>query len=162
LAELAQRLRCRLDGDGAIDVTRVAGIEDAGPGEITFVANPKYLSKLVTTRASAAIVSESVTTAPCALLHSAHPYVAFAEAVAILCPVKPPAPGISKLASIDPTAIVDPTASIGPFVAIDAHVRIGARTIVHPHVAIGPDTTIGDDCVIHAHVSIRERVQIGH
>src|SRR5438552_11138160 len=82
LAELAQRLRCRLAGDGAIDVMRVAGIEDAGPGEITFVANPKYLSKLSTTRASAAIVNESVTKAACALLHSPHPYLAFAEAVA--------------------------------------------------------------------------------
>src|SRR5207245_402823 len=101
LSDLAARIRCRLEGDGAIDITRVSGIEDAGPGEVTVLANPKYAARLATTRASAVIVDESVQAAPCALLRTTHPYLAFAEAVAVLTPAPAAAPGISPLASID-------------------------------------------------------------
>src|SRR5206468_709528 len=68
LFELADRLGCRLEGDGTLEVTRVAGIEDAGSGAVTFLANSKYVGKLATTRATAVIVGESATGAPCAVL----------------------------------------------------------------------------------------------
>jgi UDP-3-O-[3-hydroxymyristoyl] glucosamine N-acyltransferase len=161
LTELAERLGCQLEGDGAIEVVRVAGIEDAVPGEITFLSNSRYASKLSTTRASAVIVDYSVKVAPCAMLRTAQPYLAFANAVMTLTPPAVPAPAISPLASIDPTATLGPDVTIGPFVAIGARVGVGARTIIGPHVAIGADSTVGADCVIHAHVSIREQVEIG-
>ncbi len=162
LAELADRLGCRLEGDGSLSVSRVAGLEDAAPGDVTFLANPKYKSKLATTRASAAIVDATVTHAPCALLRSAEPYVTFARALALLTPPPRPALGISPLAAIDPSASIGPDASIGPFVAIGAHVRIGARAAIAPHVVIGEGASLGDDCVLRAHASIREGVQLGH
>jgi UDP-3-O-[3-hydroxymyristoyl] glucosamine N-acyltransferase len=162
LAELARVLGCRLEGDGAIDVVRVAGIEEAGPGDVTFLANPKYASRLPTTRASAVIAGDSATGAPCAVLRTDQPYLAFAEAVALLTPPARPAPGISGLASVDPTAVIGPDAAIGAFVVVGGGAEIGARTVVHPHVVIGPGVSIGDDCVIHAHTSIREGVTIGH
>jgi UDP-3-O-[3-hydroxymyristoyl] glucosamine N-acyltransferase len=162
LAELATRLGCRLEGDGGVEVSRVAGIEDARAGDVTFLANPKYASKLAVTRASAIIVDESVTAAPCAMLRTREPYLAFAQAVAVLTPSVPIAPGISALAAIDPSAEIGPDVAIGPFAAIAAGVRIGARTTIAPHVAVGAGATIGDDCTIHAHVSIREHVVIGH
>lgn len=161
LADLAARVGCLLDGDGTIEVVRVEGIEDAGPGDVTFLANTKYASKLATTRASAVIVDESVKTAPCAMLRTAHPYLAFAQAVAVLTPPASASPGISPLASIDPSAELGPDVSVAPFVAIGARVRIGGGTSLAPHVVIGADTVIGSDCVIHAHVSIREGVRIG-
>jgi UDP-3-O-[3-hydroxymyristoyl] glucosamine N-acyltransferase len=161
LAELSRRLGCRLEGDGTIDVTRVATLDEAGPGDVTFVTNPKYASRLAGTRASAVIVDDRVTDAPCARLLARRPYVALAEAVAILTPAARPRPGISPLASIDPSAEVGSDVSIAPFAVIGAGAKIGARTIVHAHVVIGPAATIGADCVLHAHVSVREGVQIG-
>ena len=161
LAELATRLGCRLEGDGTIDVQRVAGLDDAGPGDVTFLANPKYASKLPQTRASAVIANDAVSEAPCAVLRAKDPYLAFASALGVLMPPLRPAPGISTLAAIDPTAEIGPEVSVGPFVSIGAGARIGARTKLYPHVVIGPGTEIGEDCELHAHVSIRESVVIG-
>src|SRR5262245_51936777 len=58
LAELATRLGCQLEGDGTIEVVRVAAVDDAGPGDVTFVTNPKYAAGLATTRASAVILAD--------------------------------------------------------------------------------------------------------
>lgn len=161
LDDLARRLGCELEGDGSIDVRRVAGLEDAGPGDIAFLSNSKYASKLEGTRASAVIVSRDVTAAPCAVLRSPHVYLSVAEAVAALTPPASPPAGISPLASIDPTAIVGEGVSIGPFVSVGARARLGARVILRPHVVIGDDASIGDDSQLHAHVSVREGVSIG-
>jgi UDP-3-O-[3-hydroxymyristoyl] glucosamine N-acyltransferase len=161
LAELSQRLGCRLEGDGAVEVVRVAGIEDAGPGDLTFLANAKYASKLNATRASAVIADETVTDAPCAVLRTPQPYLAFAEAVAVLTPLPRPMPGISPLASVDPTAELGPGVAIGPFVAIGPRARVGPRTILYPHVVVDAGAAIGADCVLRAHVSIREQVILG-
>ena len=161
LADLASRLGCRLDGDGAIEVTRVAGLEDAGPGDVTFLANPKYASKLATTRASAVIAGEGVTDAPCAVIRSAQPYVTFAVAVGVLTPPPRLRPGISGLAAIDPTADIGPDVAVAPFVVIGAGARIGARTVIHAHASIGAGATLGADCVVHAQVSVREAVTLG-
>jgi UDP-3-O-[3-hydroxymyristoyl] glucosamine N-acyltransferase len=161
LADLAVRLGCRLDGDGAIEVSRVAGIEDAGPGDLTFLANPKYASRLGTTRASAVIATDETSGAPCAVLRTAQPYLAFAAAVGILTPPHRPQPGISPLAAIDPTAEVGPDASVGPFVVIGRGARVGARTVLAAHAVVGAGSVVGADCHIHAHVSIREDVTLG-
>jgi UDP-3-O-[3-hydroxymyristoyl] glucosamine N-acyltransferase len=161
LAELAARLGCRLEGDGAIEVVRVAGLEDAGPGDLTFLANPKYVRKLAETRASAAIVDDQVSGAPCALLRARRPYLAMAEAVTLLTPPGRPAPGVSALAAVDPSADLGPDVSIGAFVVIGPRARIGARTVIHPHAVVGADATVGADGTIHAHVSIRDGIEIG-
>jgi UDP-3-O-[3-hydroxymyristoyl] glucosamine N-acyltransferase len=162
LGDLAARLGCRLDGDPSIVVTRVARIEDAGPGDVTFLANPKYAAKLAGTRASAVIAGESTTGAPCAVLRSAHPYLAFAEAVGVLTPAVRPSIGVSALASVDKTARIGTDVAIGAFVSIAPDASIGDRTILAPHVVIGAGASIGSDCVIHAHVSVREGVVIGN
>ncbi len=162
LAELAHRLGCRLDGDGAIEIAGVAGIERAGPGEITFLANPRYLPALQRTRASAVILDEHAPAAPCAMLRTPTPYVAFADALGLLGPADRPSPGIHPDARLADDVTLGPDVSIGAFVWIGSGVRIGARTVVHAHVAIGPGAAIGEDCVLHAHVSVRERVTLGH
>jgi len=161
LQELSERLGCRLEGDGTLDVVRVARIEDAAPGDVTFLANPKYAAFLATTRASAAIVDHSIHEAPCARLRTETPYLAFAEAVAVLMPPKVPAPGISPQAAIDPAAEIGAAVSIGPFAVVGAGARIGAGTILHPHVVIAPGVSIGRKAVLHAHVSVRDGVTVG-
>jgi UDP-3-O-[3-hydroxymyristoyl] glucosamine N-acyltransferase len=162
LREIAERLECRLDGDGEIDIHRVAGIEEAGPGDLTFFTNPKYASALSKTGASAVILADNADAAPCAMLRVRQPYLAFAKAVELFVRDDRPAAGIHRLADVAPTAVVPSDASVGPFAVIDHDVRIGARTVVYPLVTIGRGARIGDDCVIHSRVSIRERVQIGH
>jgi UDP-3-O-[3-hydroxymyristoyl] glucosamine N-acyltransferase len=161
LAELAARLNCRLEGDGALEIHRVARIEDAGPGDVTFLANSKYASKLASTRASAVIAHERVAGAPCAVLRTPDPYVAFAEAVAVFAPARPFPDGVSPLAAIDPTATIGEHVAIGAFVSIGAGARIGARTVLAPHAVIGRDAVVGADCVVHAHASVRESVVLG-
>jgi len=162
LADIAERLECTLEGDGSIDIARVAAIEDAGPGDLTFFANPKYAPELKRTRASAVIAGAAANGVPCAILRTRDPYLAFANAVALFAdPWQPPA-GIHPLASVDETATVAADASIGPFTVVGEGATIGARTIVHGHVTVGRFAVIGDDCVVHAQTSIRERVHLGH
>ena len=161
LKDLAERLECRLEGDGEIDVRRVSGIDDAASGDLTFFANAKYAPELRATHASAVILADNADAAPCAMLRCANPYLTFARAMEIFAPVTDVPAGVHRLAHVSASASVAADASIGAFVSISADVRIGARTIVHPHVTIGPGARIGDDCVIHAHVSIRERVTLG-
>jgi UDP-3-O-[3-hydroxymyristoyl] glucosamine N-acyltransferase len=162
LRAIAERLECRLDGDGDLDIRRVTTLERAEPGDLTFFTNPKYTAALHRTRASAVILGEKGEAAPCAMLRSAQPYLAFARAVALFAEAWRPPAGVHPLASVDPSAAVAPDASLGPFVSVGPDAVIGARTLVYPHVTIGRRAIVGDDCVIHARVSIRERVRVGH
>jgi UDP-3-O-[3-hydroxymyristoyl] glucosamine N-acyltransferase len=161
LGELARRLECPVEGDPGIEILRVAKIETAGPGDVTFLANPKYAAALASTRASAVIAAAGNGGAPCAVIQSATPYLTFARAAQALSPERRPEPGVHPQAWVAADASVHPTASIGPFAAIGPGVRIGAGTIIHPHVVIGADSVVGPDCLVHAHVSIRERCQLG-
>ncbi len=164
LGDIAQRLHGRLEGDSDIDIVRVAGIEQAAAGDLTFVANPKYVAHLESTRASAVIVGTAATVpagAP-AIIRCEHPYMAFAQAVSLFVQQAPPPIGVDRLASVGVDVVLGDQVSIGPFVTIGAGTSIGARTIVYPNVAIGPGVRIGDDCVVHSLVSVRERVVLGH
>jgi UDP-3-O-[3-hydroxymyristoyl] glucosamine N-acyltransferase len=167
LHSIAERLACRLDGDGTIEIQRVAGIEQAGPGDLTFIANPKYLSSLATTRASAVIVPTNTPPdvrppATCAVLRADDAYSTFARAVALFVQDSAPARGVDPLSAVAPDVSLGADVSIGPFVVIGAGASIGARTVVYPSVVIGPGARIGEDCVVHSHVAIRERVVVGH
>jgi UDP-3-O-[3-hydroxymyristoyl] glucosamine N-acyltransferase len=164
LKDLAERLACRLDGDGEIDIERVAGIDRAQAGDLTFLANARYRPHLASTKASAIIVPFDVPAGAtvAALLRSDGPAVCFAEAIRLLRHVSQPPAGVDSTAQIAPDASVHASASIGPFVSIGRGALIGERTVIYPHVTIGEGATLGDDCVVHARVSIREGVRIGH
>jgi UDP-3-O-[3-hydroxymyristoyl] glucosamine N-acyltransferase len=163
LHEVAARLDCRLDGDGDVEIVRVAGIQHAQPGDLTFVANARYLPQLASTRASAVILggTNGAVSPVCAVLRTDDPYSAFARAVSLFAPSSAPEIGIDPLAFVADDAIVAADASIGPFVTVGPGAYIGARTIVHPNVVVGAGARVGDDCVIRSHVSIRERVVVG-
>jgi len=163
LSELAARLNCPFEGPAETDIVRVSGIEQAGPGDLTFIANPKYLSQLGSTRASAVIVMPAVRATPGgpALLRSDNPYLTFAAAIGLFAKVVPPPRGVDRLSAIAPDATIGQEVSIGPFVTVGRGASIGDRTVVYPSVTIGPGARLGADCVVHAHVSIRERVVLG-
>jgi UDP-3-O-[3-hydroxymyristoyl] glucosamine N-acyltransferase len=167
LSEVAERLDCRLEGDGDVEIVRVASIRHAVPGDLTFLVNPKYAVQLSETRASAVILGPSspernAVPPDCAVLRAGDPYTAFARALDLFTEPARPAAGVHELSAIARDVSLGADVSIGAFVTVGAGARIGSRTIVYPNVVIGPGVCIGDDCVLHAHVSIRERVTIGH
>jgi len=160
LSQIASELNVRLDGQDA-NITGVAGIEEAGPGQITFIANPKYASAVKSTRASAVIVSEDFPHAPVTTLRSSNPYLTFARALELF--YQPPKydPGIHPTAQIHLSAKIGQNASIGPYVVIDQDVVIGENSVILPHVVIYRGALIGKNFFAHAHSVVREYCQLG-
>ena len=162
LRELAARLECRLEGDGDIEITGVAGILDAGPADLTFLANLKYQGTLATTRAGAVLLRDDSPAASCAMLRTRDPYLAFARAVSLFAPAWRPAVGVHAMSAVAPDAALGEGVSVGAFVSIGDGATIGDRTVIFANVTIGAGVRIGADCVIHSNVAIRERVEIGN
>lgn len=160
LGELARLLACRLEGDAAIPISRVRGIEAAGEGDLTFLANPKYAPKLKTTRASAVLATQPV--AGVATLISANPYHDFARALELFYQPPRPLAGIHSSAAIASSAQIGEDAFIGPFVAIGENVTIGRNAVLHPHAVVYEGATLGDDVTMHSHSVVREFCQIGN
>lgn len=161
LRDLASRLGCGLRGNGDVEVLRVSGIEEARPGDLTFLANPRYSTKLAATQASAVIVAPDV---PCDLpsLLSPNPYLTYARAAALLHPAESYPPGVHPTASVDLTAVLGEGVHIGPLCAVHKGVRIGPRSVIHAAVVLYPGVSIGEDCVLHSGVSVRERCRLGN
>ena len=160
LRELAARLGCELRGDGEVEIAGVAPIEQAGPGDVTFLANPRYASHLATTRAGAVILAPGqAASLPC--LVSDNPYLAFARAVALVRPPARPAPGVHPSAQVDPSAVLGADVHVGALAVVGAGVRVGARSALHPHVVLYEGVVVGEDCVIHSGVQVRERCRLG-
>ncbi|MGH7176196.1 MAG: UDP-3-O-(3-hydroxymyristoyl)glucosamine N-acyltransferase [Tepidisphaeraceae bacterium] len=151
LDELARRIEAQVVGDGSTDVTSVATLDEASPGQIGFVSNQKYLKQLDETRASAVIVADSVQNDRVTLLKTKDPYYAFMQAVVILHGHRRhPHPGVHPSAHIDPTARLGAETVIYPGVFVGARVRIGRQCIIYPNVTIYDDSVIGDRVIIHA------------
>ena len=162
LRDLADRLGCRLEGDGGLDIRRVASLDQAGEGDVAFFANPKYLSAVRRTRASAVILGEDAGPAPCAMLRTREPYLAFANALSLLVQPSHPTSGIHPHSAVADDAALGPDVSIGPFCSIGRGARIGDRSVIYPNVCIGDGVVIGEDCLLHSHVAVRERTIIGN
>ncbi len=161
LTEISRLLDCALIGDGSQEITGVAAIESATPTELTFLANPRYASKVKETRAGAVLAREAVEGVPASFLISSDPYLDFARALALFYEAPRPSPGIHPTASIDPSAVVGDNASIGAYAVVGPRVRIGARCVLHPHAVLYEGARIGDDFLAHSHSSVREFCVIG-
>ena len=162
LEELAARLGCELFGDGGLEITGVAGLEQAGPNHITFLANPKYAPRVKQTRAGAIIVAEPLRDSAVASLVSKNPYHDFARALALFYQPPRPKSGIHATAVIAPTAHIGDGASIGPYCVVGDHAVIGRNAVLHSHVVIYEGARIGDDFFAHAHATVREYCVIGN
>src|SRR5579872_3234847 len=163
LSAIASALHARLEG-GAPDteISGLNGIEQAGPGELTFVANPKYSGAARLTRAAAVIVAENFPAIPAATLRVADPYLSFARALEFFH--RP----LRYEAHVHPTAVVHPTAKIGcgahiaPYVVVDENVEIGDNAVLLAHVVIYRGVTIGNNFFAHANSVVRENCRIGN
>jgi UDP-3-O-[3-hydroxymyristoyl] glucosamine N-acyltransferase len=161
LSELAEALGCRIEGGGeGVEIAGVRGVESAGEGHLTFLANPKYGPKLKATRAAAVLASRAIPGIP--TLVSANPYHDFAQALGLFYqPPRPPA-GVHPSAAIAATAKIGENASIGAFVAIGENVTIGCNAVLHPHVVVYEGAVIGDDVTLHSHSVVREYCRVGN
>jgi UDP-3-O-[3-hydroxymyristoyl] glucosamine N-acyltransferase len=162
LGQLAEALGCEVSGDPRIEIVGVSTLEQAKPGEITFLANKTYAPTVKATRAAAVIAAEPLSGTRAATLVSSNPYHDFARTLALFYQPPRPAPGIHPTAWIASTAQIGPNASIGAYAVIGENARIGANAVIHPHAVIYEGCVIGDDFTAHAHVSVREYTQIGN
>jgi UDP-3-O-[3-hydroxymyristoyl] glucosamine N-acyltransferase len=148
--------------DDDIEIVRIAGIDEAGPGDLTFVSNRKYVSHIKRTGASAIIVGEDIPPVEIPSLRTDDPYLAFARALEIFYVRAKQDPGIHPTAVIHERAEIGSNPSIGPYVVIGNGCRIGSNATIHSHVVLYPDTQIGDEVVIHSHAIVRESCRIGN
>ena len=163
LSDIASTLGARLEnGSPDTEITGVAGIEEAGPGEITFVANPKYAAAARTTKAAAVIVGEEFAAIPSAMLRSKNPYLAFAQAIGLFHQPPKYAPGVHPTAAVHPSAKVGGNAHIGPYVVIGEEAEIGKDAVLLAHVVIYRGAKIGDHFFAHAHAVVRENCRLGN
>ncbi len=161
LGELASRLGAELRGDAELEVSGVERIEEAGPSQVTFVANPRYTGLARTTLAAAVIVEPEFQEIAAATLRINNPYLAFSRALSFF--YQPPvyAPGIHPTAAIDPTAQVGEEAHIGAYVVVGPGVRLGAHATLLPHVVLYPGVQAGSHLFAHAHAVVRENCTLG-
>ncbi|MGA3262826.1 MAG: UDP-3-O-(3-hydroxymyristoyl)glucosamine N-acyltransferase [Terracidiphilus sp.] len=161
LGELATRLGAELRGDAELEITGVNGLEEAGPTDVTFAANPRYAGLARKTQAAAVIVEPEFQEITAATLRLKNPYLAFSRALGFF--YQPPAysPGIHPTAVIDPTAEIGEGAHIGAYVVIGARVRLGAQATLLPHVVIYPGVQAGSHLFAHAHSVVRENCILG-
>lgn len=162
LSEIASALDATLENaDPNTEITGVAGIEEAGAGEITFVANPKYAAAAKSTAAAAVIVSSSFPAIPTGMLRSQNPYLAFARAINLFYKLPQYQPGVHPTAVIAPSAKIGANAHIAAYVVIDEDVEIGDDAVLLPHVVIYRGCRIGHRFFAHAHAIVREYCRLG-
>jgi UDP-3-O-[3-hydroxymyristoyl] glucosamine N-acyltransferase len=161
LSKIAQLIACRMVGDD-VEIGRVAGIDEAGPGDLTFVANRKYISHIPNTQASAIILGEDIPATNIPSLRSDDPYLAFAKALELFYVPLRPNPGLHPTASIDEEVEIGAGASVGAYAVIGKGCKIGEGAALYPHVVLYPGVSIGADSVLHSFVIIRENCQIGN
>jgi UDP-3-O-[3-hydroxymyristoyl] glucosamine N-acyltransferase len=164
LSELAERTGARVEGDfHGLDIEGAAGLDEAGPGHVTFLANPRYTPRVQTTRAAAVYVADGVEVgrADIAVLRARDPYLAYTRALRLFHPE----PGFEPL--VHPNAFVDPSARLGAGVAVGAGAFVGAGSVIgdrvriHPNVTVYDNVSVGDDSVLHSGVALREGTQVG-
>lgn len=161
LAELARVLGAELRGNPDHSITGVAGIEEAGPEHVTFVANPRYSMLAKKTKAGAVIVAPDFPEIEAATLRTANPYLAFAHAVRLFYQEPEYAPGIHPTAVIHATAKIGRAAHIGAYAVVSQGAIIGDHATLLPHVVIYPHVVIGHHFFAHSHSVVREYCRLG-
>lgn len=159
--EIAKQLGCQLDGDANLDITGVAGIEEAQAGDLTFLANRKYRPLLENSRAAAVLIARDAGAVPMAALRSSNPYLDFARAIELFHPAPQFAPGIHPTAIVAESARIASGAHIGPYCFVDEDVEIGRNAVLHSFVTLYRAAKIGHEFFAHAHVCVREQCRIG-
>ena len=162
LQEIAQYLGGRVAGDGEILIGGLATLDDAGEGQLTFLANPKYAAKVATTNASAVLMGEGGNAHGKNAIFHPNPYLAFAKLLTLFYTAPAVPRGVMPGAFVAEGAKVGADVSVYPGASVGAGAVIGDRVTLHPGVVIYPGAVIGDDVTLYANVSVRERCRIGN
>jgi UDP-3-O-[3-hydroxymyristoyl] glucosamine N-acyltransferase len=167
LCDLAEYVGGRVIGDGSVVISRVSPIEEAGQGDITFLANPRYARFIAASKASAVIVAPQVVrdewaTSGQAFLEVVQPYVAFAQILQLFAPSAEYRREIAASAHVEPTAKLGQNVSVYPNVYVGKSAKIGDRSVLLPGVFLGDRVEVGNDCVLHPNVVVGDRCRLGN
>ena len=162
LGEIAATLGGELiNGSGDILITNVAGLKDAGHGEISFLAHRRYLKDLENTSASAVVIPKDITFERLPAIKVDNPYFAFSQLLHLFHDQPSPARGVDSKAFIGSNVGLGRDISIYPYVYIGNNAKIGDNVTIYPFTFIGEDSVIGNDSVIYSNVSVREKCRLG-
>ena len=162
LRELVEIIGGDLAGDGSVVISGVSGIREAGPGTITFLANPRYQAFLETTRASAVIVPRGTAYRSKSVVESDNPYLAFVRAVEFFVPNRDRrVPGIDSTAVIAHTAVLGSGVYVGANAVVEEGALVGDGSSILPGSFLGRDARLGKDCLVYPNATIRERTVVG-
>jgi UDP-3-O-[3-hydroxymyristoyl] glucosamine N-acyltransferase len=162
LADLAERVGGEVAGDAGALIVRVAPLDEAGPGDLSFFSNRKYRRSFEASRASAVVVEpDEDVPAGRTVLKVKNAYLAFAKISTLFHPPQQAVPDVSPQAYVHPAARVHPSAELMPFAYVGADAVVGARCILYPGAYVGPGARIGEDCVLWPNAVVRERCTLG-
>jgi UDP-3-O-[3-hydroxymyristoyl] glucosamine N-acyltransferase len=162
--EIARFVDGEVIGDGDVLISGVNGINEAVPGDLSFILNPKYEPLIEKTKASCVIVPKEIKKDyGKSMIRVKDPSTAFSKIVGVLAPDRIPHPkGIHSSAMISKKAVLARDASVGAYAVIEDGVSLGEKTVIYPFSYIGKNTKIGRDCIIYPGVVIREEVVVGN
>jgi UDP-3-O-[3-hydroxymyristoyl] glucosamine N-acyltransferase len=161
LEEITTLVQGELRGDGSIKINGIAGIEEAQSGELTFLANPKYLSCLEKTKASAVIVGTNIEKLKIPIIRHNNPYYAFCKTLELFNPKKNFPEEIHKTSILGKDVKIGKGVHIGPFVVVGDRAKIGDRVVILAGSFVGEESVIGEESFIYPRVTIREGCEIG-
>jgi UDP-3-O-[3-hydroxymyristoyl] glucosamine N-acyltransferase len=173
LADLAELVGGRVEGDPEREVEAVRTLDAAGPRDLSFLTHPRYRAQALASAAGALLLGPDVppelleagagsaTTPPRDLRVADDPAFALARVVAHMTPASVPAPGVHPTAVLDPACTVDPTAHVGPYAVIGAGSRVAAGAAVHAHAVIGRGCAVGEGAVLHPHTVLYDGTEVG-
>lgn len=161
LSKIADFINGHLVGDHSFPITGASGLEEAGPGDIVFVMDDRFLSQARKSKAGAFVVHRSMADCSAPQIIVSHPAQSFAELVHhFFVPQRKPR-GIAEQICLGEQVKIGTDPSIWPHVTLGHGVKIGDRVTLYPGVFIGDDTVIGDDCILYPNVVIREGMTLG-
>ena len=163
LEEVAAMVGGRIVAGGPVRILDVAGIESAGPGDVTFYENPRFLARLRASTATAVLVGAPVDDVAAAQIQvDGRPYLKFIELIRRFHPPRRTLQGVHPSAVVDPGATLGSGVAVGPLAVIKAGARIGDRTIIGSQAYVGPGAEIGEDCQLFPRVVVRGCCRLGN
>jgi UDP-3-O-[3-hydroxymyristoyl] glucosamine N-acyltransferase len=162
VSEIAQILGGRVTGDPSREIRGVAGMETAGPEDLSFADGPRALKQARASSAGCLLVAEGSAIGERTCIAVSNPKWAFVRASRALRPQRPYEPGIHSTAVIHPEAEMAPGVSVGPHVVVERRARVGPGTRLASGVTLGEGVVVGAECMLHPHVTVYPGARIGN
>ena len=162
LAHLAELLDAKLIGDGQCEITGLATLQNAEPGQLSFLSNPSYVGQLKNSKASAILIDKKyLDSCPGNKLVTVIPYVSFAKATALFNNSPIPPAGVHESASVDASAVLGKNVSISANAVIAGNVSLGDDVVIGAGCYVGENVILGKACKLHSNVTLYHGVVLG-